>query len=60
MLGQQRGAKIVEHRLRGPLQGSGPDTVLDPVVGGAPAPSMNHRSVTLFPESLAKSAEVAV
>jgi hypothetical protein len=55
MLGLQRGAKVMGHRLSSSLQGSDPEAVLDPVVGESPTPSMDQRSVTLFPQFLAKS-----
>ena len=58
MLGQQRGAKVVEDRFSGSLQGPGPDAVIDPVVGGAPPSPMDHARVPLLSEPSAEPADM--
>jgi hypothetical protein len=58
MLRQERRAEVVEDRLSGSLQGSDPDRVIHPVVGGLPTSAMDHGLVPLLSEPLAQSPDM--
>jgi hypothetical protein len=59
VLGQERGAEIMEERLPGPLQGAVADRIGDAVIGGTSPRSMDHSLVPLRFEAAEQPPEVA-